>query len=297
MTFLKNLTHVVNIIRHHPLTRSNQTAALIRFARWQIAQRLFPAGYVVPFVSDTRLLAERGMVSATGNIYCGLMEYEDMGFVMHLLRPGDVFCDIGANVGIFTVIAAGVSGAHVVAVEPVPTTADALEENVHLNRLSDLVRIERVVIGDKEGSAHFRIDGGTSNHVSDEVIEGKTLDLPMQTLSQVMAGQVPYLIKVDVEGFEWPVLKSAEAVLSDPACQVLIVETNGSGVRYDIPDEQVGGYLEGMGFKPHTYDPRARRLIALDKHAEHNTIYIKDVSAVTERVTSSEGFNLKGETI
>lgn len=47
------------------------------------------------------------MTGATGNWYCGLQEYEDMSFVLHALRPGDLFVDVGANIGSYSILAAG----------------------------------------------------------------------------------------------------------------------------------------------------------------------------------------------
>ena len=53
------------------------------------------------------------MIGATGNLFCGLHEIEDMGFVLHFLRSDDIFLDVGVNVGTYTVLAAGVAGSSV----------------------------------------------------------------------------------------------------------------------------------------------------------------------------------------
>ena len=47
------------------------------------------------------------MTGATGNIYCGLYEFLDMAFLLHFLRNGDLFGDIGSNIGSYTVLATG----------------------------------------------------------------------------------------------------------------------------------------------------------------------------------------------
>lgn len=295
LQFILTVAHISRIFLSHPLTRQQPALAFLRFVRWQLAQRIFPAGYVVPLVGNTRLIAERGMVSATGNIYCGLMEYEDMAFVIHFLRPNDLFCDIGANIGIYSIIAAGVAEANVIAVEPVSSTAIALEENINLNRLNSRIRVERVVVGEQEGTSVLRTDRGTGNHVVDTFIFGKTEILPMRTLETVIADETPIVIKIDVEGFEWPILKSSKPLLSDPICQVLIIETNGSGARYNISDSEIESYLKDLGFSPYSYDPRTRILTKLDQQNIHNTIYIKDIIMATERVKSGKKFEVLGE--
>jgi hypothetical protein len=71
----------------------------------------------VPFVDDTKLLADPAMGMARYGSYgavfvCGLTEFEDMGFALHLLTDEDLFGDIGANVGFYSVLASGVRGAN-----------------------------------------------------------------------------------------------------------------------------------------------------------------------------------------
>ena len=58
----------------------------------------------------------------TGNIYCGLVEFADMAFVLHVLRAGDLFVDIGANAGAYTLLASSVAGAKTTCFEPAPAT-------------------------------------------------------------------------------------------------------------------------------------------------------------------------------
>lgn len=107
---MKNLFRSVRFVWNHPLNRSARFAALGRVIRWQIASRLVPGPIALPFVKDTYLFATRGMTGATGNWYCGLHEYEDMSFVLHTLKPGDLFVDVGANIGSYSVLAAGGGG-------------------------------------------------------------------------------------------------------------------------------------------------------------------------------------------
>lgn len=56
------------------------------------------------WIEGARLMVRNGMTGATGNIYCGLHEFTDMSFVLHLLRPDDLFVDVGANIGSYTVL-------------------------------------------------------------------------------------------------------------------------------------------------------------------------------------------------
>jgi hypothetical protein len=99
----KTLRFLVN----HPLTRDERGQALLRFLRWQVGSRVLREPVAMPYVEDNRLLVESGMAGATGNVYAGLHEFEDMAFVLHALRSSSWFLDIGANVGSYTVLAGG----------------------------------------------------------------------------------------------------------------------------------------------------------------------------------------------
>src|SRR4051794_13217694 len=98
---------IVRFISSNLLTRGARFKALARVAGWQISGRL-QAEIIVPWIANQKLAVKRGMTGATGNIYTGLHEFPDMMFLLHFLRPGDLFLDIGANVGTYTVLASGV---------------------------------------------------------------------------------------------------------------------------------------------------------------------------------------------
>jgi len=103
LSILNNL----RFITRHPLTRNARLATLVRWLRWQVGSRLLPGPVIVPFVNDTGLIVRPGMTGATGNVYCGLHEFEDMALVLHALRLGDLFVDVGANVGSYTALGGG----------------------------------------------------------------------------------------------------------------------------------------------------------------------------------------------
>jgi hypothetical protein len=115
------MLNTLSFIRGHPLTRSQPLVAVARFAAWQIGSRLKKV-HTRSWIDGSKLVVESGMTGATGNIYCGLHEFADMAFVLHLLREGDLFLDIGANVGSYTVLASAVCGARTLAFEPDPDT-------------------------------------------------------------------------------------------------------------------------------------------------------------------------------
>src|SRR6185437_5282689 len=100
----------------------NRWAAFWRFAGWQFQSRIFRRPVIYPFLEKSKIIVQGGMTGATGNIYTGLHEFEEMMFLLHLLRPADLFADVGANVGSYTILASAVAGAGSISFEPLPAT-------------------------------------------------------------------------------------------------------------------------------------------------------------------------------
>ena len=127
---LKKLYVTLRTQGRHPLNRKSSWRAAFDFSLAQIAARLVPGEVCVPFPNGTRLLVPPHMKGAAHFIYPGLCEFEDMGFALHFLRPDDLFLDVGANIGAYTVLAAGAAGCRVIAFEPAPATFRSLQANL-----------------------------------------------------------------------------------------------------------------------------------------------------------------------
>lgn len=149
-------------------------------------------------------------------------EREVLDAFRRYLRPGDVFVDAGANIGVYTVFAASAVGVNgtVVAVEMMPDTADRLERHVAENALSN-VRVERVALTDephqtliatvdegKYGQARLGATLGRVERTTHQVaVTTSTLDVVTADLSRVR------MLKMDLEGAEEAALRGARALL------------------------------------------------------------------------------------
>lgn len=285
---MRSLITTIRFIAGHPLNRGSPLKALSQFVRWQIGTRLLRFSVSVPFVDDSRLLVAPGMTGATGNVYTGLHEYEDMAFVLHSLRPGDLFVDIGANVGSYTVLAGAVCKAHVIAVEPVPSTFEMLLDNLQLNRIVDIVEAERCGVAASAGELYFTNDLDTMNHVV-AASHPKAVQVPVRSLDELLAGRSPFLIKVDVEGFEHEVLAGGRAAFSAPTLKAVIIEANGSASRYAVDPYSVHNQLTGFGLSAYSYDPASRILQRTDDVVgiNGNILYLRDAAALQDRLATA----------
>lgn len=276
------LSSTLTFITHHPLTKRHPLRAIMRFAHWQIASRL-QQDITISWIDGAKLRARRGMTGLTGNIYCGLHEFEDMAFVLHLLRPGDLFVDVGANVGTYTVLASAVCGADCVSFEPDAGTRSALNANLVANGIQDRVEVVAAAVGESCGTVHFTVGRDTTNRVLDgPTLHSQVVDLT--TIDNVLGDRAPIAMKLDVEGFESPALAGAVAALKRPGLLAVHVET---------ADVRGVGLLDAAGFQPAAYDPWSRTLTTRSTaepalaRAGHNALFIRDLDACQERLATA----------
>jgi len=282
-----NLFSLLKFITAHPLNRKNKFQAILRFLKWQFGSRLMPYPIIYSFTDRSKLIIKKGMTGATGNFYCGLHEFNDMGFLIHLLRKEDFFVDIGANVGSYTVLAGGHIGAKTFSIEPVPATYSHLVNNILLNQMEDRVTAFNIALGSQPGSINFTHSFDTMNHAA---AEGETdiIKVPVDTLDNILVGQkTPVLLKIDVEGFETEVNNGATQTLQRNELKAIIIELNGSGSRYGYDESIIHDGLIKMGFSAFLYDPLSRTLTKVNEFGTHNTIYIRDLEFVQQRLKTA----------
>lgn len=294
---MRRLLKIVRFINNHPLTKGNTSKAFLRLIKWQIVSSLYPYPVIYPFVENSRLIVKKGMTGATGNIYVGLHEFEEMAFLLHLLQKGDVFGDIGANIGSYTILASVVVNAKTIAVEPIPSTFKHLRDNIKINDAEHLVSAFNNGAGATEGNLRFTKSFDTVNHVvAENDLHEDAIEVPVVTMDYLFSNHFPVLLKIDVEGFELNVLKGGKNVLTSNDLKAIIIELNGSGNRYGISDDAVHNLLLSYGFLPYSYSPFDRRLTSISTLSGNgNIIYIKDKSFVEERINNSRLYSLFGQ--
>jgi FkbM family methyltransferase len=286
MSFLYPLIGFCRDIAVHPIASRDKMKAFGRMLRWQIAARLMRSPIVVPFVDDTVLVMEVGMTGATANYYYGLLEFEDMCFAAHFLRPGDLFADVGGNVGTYSVLAAG-RGASVVTFEPVPATGRSALRNFAINGFGDRVKLLNAAVGEQPGVARMAIAAYDAvSHVARADEAG--IEVELVTLDCIFDEKCPVLMKIDVEGFEYSALRGAKRLLSNPDLAAIIIEIWGESERYGRDTADIDRLLQDGGFKPYRYDPLTRLLSpGIKTSRPGNFIYVRNAEATMEKVKAS----------
>lgn len=155
--------------------------------------------------------------------WLGTYELEHQKILSDLLREGDVFYDVGAHVGFFSLLAShlvGSSGA-VYAFEPLLRNATFLKKHIELNQISNIVVIE-AAIADYDGEALF--EESESSSMGKISPKGKSRITATSLDSLIAGGAIspPTVIKIDVEGVQDIVLKGSRGILEKYYPAILI---------------------------------------------------------------------------
>jgi len=293
--------HFVNTLKwliNHPLNQNRRMQSLIHFVRWQIGSRMVSGPIVHEWVNGAKFIVNRGETGLTGNVYSGLHEFSDMAFLLHVLREQDLFIDVGANAGSYTILACGAIGANCYCFEPVPATYSRLVDNIRLNNLQDKIHCMNIGIGEHEGNIRFTSSLDCGNHVVAENEIGEDfIDVKVNTLDSILKYESPFFIKVDVEGFETPVLNGALKTLSNKELCAVIMELNGCGERYGFNESEILHMMHKHSFSGYSYDPFRRELIALDDKnlKSGNILFIRNKGIVSDRLINADYININGK--
>ncbi len=139
-------------------------------------------------------------------------ESQYAAFTACFLRPEYTVLDIGANIGMTAAIMSSVvHEGNIYAFEPGPKVFEELEANCDRNNLAN-VHAHQLAISDKPGTVNFS-EASAYGHLDSDgavTVEADTVDNVVRTLGLVAVD----FIKIDVEGYEWPVLRGATEVLA-----------------------------------------------------------------------------------
>lgn len=289
---LSRIPQIWRNLADHPLNGSTLGAGL-RWSTWQIRARL-SRDVTLNWINGLKLTGRHGMISISMQAYNGLHELRDTCFACHLLGSDDLFFDVGANIGVYSMVLGHVAGARGVAFEPVPESADYLTRNLAQNGLADQVTVTQAAVSAQAGRVNMSTDADVMNKI---VADGDGLSVPAVTVDdQAALLGTPQLIKIDVEGFEPDVIAGAGGTLADPALLALILEINDNAEADGTAT--ILQTLQGAGFVETGYDPKTRALIAPTAEAAmDNRLFIRDAArgAIATRLQAGQPIRVRGQ--
>jgi FkbM family methyltransferase len=182
-----------------------------------------------------------------------------------LLRPGDQYVDVGANVGMTALLARsriGPTGMGL-AFEPNPVAFQRLSDHFEMNGIATF-QLVRCAVADCKSVQMLFVprDELLLATLVPEKAEGTRVEVatePADPYATKLEASKPTLIKIDVEGYEVQVLRGLQSLLKWPNVIVVVEIADAKLRRAGYSRAALHEYLASFGFVPHTIDVRASR--------------------------------------
>lgn len=267
--------------------------AFVRFLIWQFQLRVLNKKIdSVRWIEESRFTISKNNQGITGNLYNGLADPDEMSFLLHYCRPKDIFLDVGANVGAYSILAACVLQLDTHAFEPVSATYNMLTENKSINDDPDNFNIYNLAVGRESGFVRITNGFGPKNMITNS-LKDDTSEVEIIALDEFFLGRLQdVVLKLDVEGFEVDVLEGARELFRTSVIKVVLIEMNNSTFELREKDKVAFDFLIEHGMVPVSYNMHKRDLNMIrDKSSiRHNAIFVRDIEDARSRCQSSSTF-------
>lgn len=210
---------------------------------------------------------------------CGHYEPDETAFIQKTVKSGMTVLDVGANIGYFTTMFAGLVGdsGKVIALEPVNDTFQKLRSAVRLNSQEVIVEMHNVAASSSEGTVELSYDinsfnmGGVSmRQVGTDSAHRLSQRAETKRIDDIVWGRPIHFMKMDIEGAEGFALEGATQTLTQSR-PTIIMEFNAAQLRQvsDIDTARLYGKVTSLGYT-------GRRLLS---HGETTPISQEEIEA------------------
>lgn len=188
-----------------------------------------------------KIRVDAGLYILVKRLQASQKEPETVRWIEEYVKPGDVFYDIGASIGVYSLIAWGATDgkATVYAFEPSFSSYASLCKNIYLNQCSDRVKAFPIAFAnanelpefnyssiEPSRAKHYVASGGNLPHegVNYSVFRHPVVGMRLDDFINTFGAPVPNHIKIDVDGGELELVRGAEKTLADPQLRSVSIE-------------------------------------------------------------------------
>ncbi|WP_414647014.1 FkbM family methyltransferase [Caulobacter sp.] len=211
---------------------------------------------------DGYVLAPRALptfVTMLANATSGGLEPGTGEALRRLVRPGMTVADVGANIGLLTLVMARATGpgGKVLAFEPEAVPRSNLEKMKYLNGLA-WVDVRDQAVGDKAGRLTFHVSdiiGHSSLYALPEAEEARTIEVEVVRLDDAAPAKRMDVVKIDVEGAELDVLAGMQGLIGKNPDLAIVAEFGPEHLKRvgQTPAQWFKAFADA-GFKPYLID-------------------------------------------
>lgn len=165
--------------------------------------------------------------------YYGSYEEGTLGIIDQVLEQGDYFIDVGANIGLMSLVASKKieSTGRVIAFEPHPHTFNILKKNIWINHIHNIIPVNYGVgasVQEQDLYSNLQHNRGSASIVNknknETPLKIRIVRLDKYLKEENIPSKNIKMIKIDVEGFELEVIKGASSILQKKEAPILCIE-------------------------------------------------------------------------
>lgn len=277
-------------ILNHSLNKKHKVNTIGRILWWKANQLFFHLPVVVTIDKSGMICVCDPKRSYGGlMIYLNLPEYQEMTFFKKILTDKSTFIDVGANIGIYSLLAASIiKKGKIYSFEPSSSVLGDLYQNIRINDLEDRVQILEKVASDKTGYREFVMeDISEYSHIACNKTSN-SLSVQSIKLDDFCGNKkISFVdvIKIDVEGAEFQVLKGLETYLKRGKVGILIIELNRSNQSFGTDSNEIIDYLKKLNYHAFKFNEEngLERIDQIDKD--------QTINVIVKRVKNNKLFN------
>jgi len=254
----------------HPLNRKKPLSTALKILFWKMNQLFFKFAILIQIVPGLFCICYPQSAYGTLVAQTLLPEFEEMTFLQEILQADDTFFDVGANMGSWSLVAAGkIKFGHIYAFEPGSIALQNLYQNIRLNQLENKITVIEKVVSNKSGYESFVLETIPDiNHIAYGNLSGKkvikyqstTLDsfIENERISKID------VLKVDVEGAEHKVLEGLLKNIASHKIGILIVELNFHTSEFGFSPKETVKLMQDADYEIFVFDEK-KHLVSLNE--------------------------------
>ncbi|BAY11367.1 FkbM family methyltransferase [Calothrix sp. NIES-2098] len=255
--FLAYLFAKWNYLKGHSAFEKSSITTIIRIAIWSV-YCIFkrPATISLGHSGAKFYLPPKFKEAGSTGIYVLREDYEpELKYLNNVLQPGRVFVDVGANFGVYTVIASKLVAdtGKVLAFEPAAETYPILDRNVEINNFSN-VKVFHAAVSDKTGTSRFyHVNNAPNSYSLGADTESTSFEevatVTLEDVFQKEAIERFDLMKVDVEGAEELVLRGSQSLIKKMRPQIIFEASADRAKMLGLTTDGAWNLLKEWGYE------------------------------------------------
>lgn len=273
---MRQLIRSLKLVFLHPLNRNKPLNTFLRILWWKINQLVFHLPVILQITPNRKCVCYPDSSYGGLFVYLGMPEYEGNKYILNNLKPNDIFIDVGACIGDYSLFASSViTKGHIYVFEPFNKSIEMFEENIRLNDIKN-ISIFKGVASDKNGYEYLSIEKESEiNHIVHEKNRYRGIKVPAITLDRyITENNIKHvaILKIDVEGSEMKVLKGAGKSIRNRKIKKILIELNKNNQFFGTSNQKIIAWLKKHQYSIYLLEEEKVRKMATVNEIENDQI-------------------------